>query len=164
MKLLNIARLNFFLLNVLFSRHIVCLYICGHLSISRNNSSKISPVKLKISMFYRIDKTFRHNIFLNICPRFFNTMFTFMYTFAYSSTWIWIRESWQAFQSQVSFTFSSVHIYYCIKSYTLCVTKICLLASVIHYCWKYLVKKRWIQCEGNRSRELSIESNMPPKK
>ena len=37
-------------------------------------------------------------------------------------------------------------------------------AAVIYYCWKLWVRKYWIECEVNRNRELSVESNMPSKR
>ena len=60
------------------------------------------------------------------------------------------------FQGQVNFTFSSVHFYYGIKSSS-------VSASVIYYCWKLWLKKCWIEFEVNRGRELSVESDIPPK-
>ena len=49
------------------------------------------------------------------------------------------------FQGQVSFTFSSVHIYYDLKSCS-------ISAAVIYYCWKLWVKKCWNECGVNRNR------------
>ena len=90
--------------------------------------------------------------FLTVCSYMTYTLFILR---SHLRKLLWIRQ--QVFQGQVSFTVSSVLIYYDIKSCS-------ISAAVIYYCWKLWVRKSWIECEVNRRVEFSVESNMPPKK
>ena len=63
---------NNFLLDTLFWRHassdvqkveLVCLYTCRQLSVFPNNSVRICLIRLKISMLYQINNTFRNTVF-----------------------------------------------------------------------------------------------------